>query len=251
METLFIGQKTIFLPETDSTNSYAIQLLKGVNVEEGTIVYASNQIEGRGQRGNSWESEPGLNLALSIILKPNFLDKSKLYFLYILSSLAVHDLLSEILDKSQFDIKIKWPNDLMVNNRKICGILIENQLQNESIKYAVCGIGINVNQEKFKDKIRAISLRNLTGNEYNLNTLLKKLSAHFEKYYLKLRSGRLEELKAIYLNNLYKYNKEQEFIINSKHTTFFVAGINDSGLLHLKDKDNKDFYFDVKEIKWV
>ena len=106
METLFVGQAAIFLPEVESTNSYAIALLKNVNLTEGTAIFSTNQTKGRGQRGNSWISGPGLNLAVSYVLKPTFLSIDKLYYMYIISALAVHDLMAEILDSSQFDIKI-------------------------------------------------------------------------------------------------------------------------------------------------
>src|SRR5688572_20998788 len=115
MDTLFIGKNPIFLPHTDSTNSYAIGLLKNVNLPEGTMVHTAFQSNGKGQRGSAWTSEPLSNLAVSFVLKPTFLALKNNFYLYKVAALACFDTLSEILGKRQFDIKIKWPNDMLVN----------------------------------------------------------------------------------------------------------------------------------------
>src|ERR1043165_9220886 len=149
MSTLFIGQNKVFLPETHSTNSYAIELLKNVNAIEGTVVYTHKQTQGKGQRGNSWIAEPQRNTTLSLILRPVFLNSKNTFYLSKITALALHDLLTEILDVGQFDIKIKWPNDILVNSKKIAGVLIENSILNEHLQWSVIGIGINVNQDNF------------------------------------------------------------------------------------------------------
>src|SRR4051812_18760955 len=149
METLFIGKNILFLPETDSTNSYAIELLKNVNPPDGTVVHTARQLRGKGQRGAAWTTEPVSNLTISIIVKPAFLSLANQYFLYIVSALAVHDTTAEFLAPRQFDIKIKWPNDILVNRKKIAGILIENRITGNLINASVIGIGINVNQASF------------------------------------------------------------------------------------------------------
>ena len=162
METLFIGSNIIFLPEVDSTNSYATELLKNVNIAEGTVIHTAHQTQGKGQRGNSWEAQIASNLTTSIVLKPSFLELKNQFFLYQITALACYDLMAELLNNSQYDIKIKWPNDILVNKKKIAGILIENVITHSTLNYSVIGIGINVNQLLFTDGINATSLKKLS-----------------------------------------------------------------------------------------
>ena len=160
METLFIGRNIIFLPQVNSTNSYAIEMLKNVNLAEGTLVHTAEQTEGRGQRGSVWKTEKTSNLTASLVLKPTFLDLKNQHYLYQISALACYDALAELLDSSQFDIKIKWPNDILVNKQKIAGILIENNISNTQLSWSVVGVGFNVNQTIF-DRLYHTFLRDI------------------------------------------------------------------------------------------
>ena len=251
METLFIGQNAIFLPEVQSTNSYAIELLKNVNPIEGTMVYTTHQTQGRGQRGNTWVSEPGRNVAVSFILKPSFLNLNKLFYLYIISALAVHDLMAELLGSSQFDIKIKWPNDILVDSKKIAGILNENVISNGIASTSVVGIGLNLNQTYFEGLKHATSINLLTGKEVETKKILDLLCKHFECYYLKLKNNHFDELLQNYYGHFYKLGEAQDFIINDQVRSLHIKGISRSGLLHLCDDKGIDLFFDIKEIKWV
>src|SRR5687768_17275673 len=121
METLFIGKNLLFLHEVESTNTYAMNLLRNVNPIEGTVVYTDHQTMGKGQRGAVWTSKTGQNITASIILKP-LLTQNNTFYLSKISALAVYDVLTDILPIGQYDIKIKWPNDILVNRRKIAGI---------------------------------------------------------------------------------------------------------------------------------
>ena len=250
METLFVGQNAIFLPEVLSTNSYAIELLKNVNLIEGSVIYTTHQTQGRGQRGNTWLSQPGLNLATSIVVKPTFLNIKNVFYLYIISALSVHDLMAELLNSSQFDIKIKWPNDILVNSKKIAGILNENAIGNGALQHSVIGIGININQTDFNGLPDATSIKQLTGNSLETKLVLEKLCLCFEKRYLALRSGHFDDLLKSYYSNFYKLNQMHEFEIGGQKQLFIVKGINANGLLHLQNSDHLDRYFDIKEVKW-
>jgi BirA family biotin operon repressor/biotin-[acetyl-CoA-carboxylase] ligase len=251
METLFVGQNAIFLPEVESTNSYATALLKNVNLAEGTVVYTTNQTKGRGQRGNSWISGPGLNLAVSYVLRPTFLNIDKLFFMYIISALAAHDVMAEMLDSSQFDIKIKWPNDLLVNSKKVAGILNENSVSNATATTTIVGIGINVNQENFIGLEKVSSLKLLNSTIYDIDAILRSLNSHLEKYYLQLRNKQFDGLLKAYYSHFYKMGQKQDFRLNDQVRPFTVKGINDKGLLHLVDMDGTDQYFDIKQVTWV
>jgi BirA family transcriptional regulator, biotin operon repressor / biotin---[acetyl-CoA-carboxylase] ligase len=251
METLFIGKNIIFLPEIHSTNSYATHMLKNVNLAEGTIVHTANQTHGKGQRGSSWIAHSKRNLTASVILKPTFLDLKKHFFLYQIVALACFDTMAEILDTSQFDIKIKWPNDILVNEKKIAGILIENNLQNNQINWCVAGIGINVNQENFGEITQATSLKLITQKDYSIELVLEKLCQHLEKHYLALRNKKFEHLKTTYLNNLYGLNKRLGFEMQGLRKNMRVLGISENGLLQLEEDSGDVIEVDVKEVKWL
>ena len=118
MNTLFIGKNVLFLPEVESTNTYAINLLRNVNAIEGTLIYTDHQTQGKGQRGTVWSSEIGKNITLSVILQPKFLSIYQSFYLSKITALACYDVLTEILDVSHYDIKIKWPNGKKILSKK-------------------------------------------------------------------------------------------------------------------------------------
>lgn len=251
METLFVGQNTIFLPETESTNSYAVSLLKNVNAFEGTVVYSTHQTHGRGQRGNTWLSEKGANIAFSVILKPTFIPIKHTYLMYILSALAVYDVLTQLPDSSHFDIKIKWPNDILVNGKKVAGILNETVIQNNRLSAAVIGIGLNINQTNFANLRHAGSLKSLFGKNFEIKPILEMLCVHLEKNYIQLKNGHATDLTNTYLKHFYKHHQWQAFRIQNRDALYLVNGISEEGLLHLQDKAGNNLFFDVKEIQWL
>lgn len=251
METLFIGRNIIFLPQVNSTNSYAIEMLKNVNLAEGTIVHTDEQTEGRGQRGSVWKTEKTSNLTASLVLKPTFLDLKNQHYLYQISALACYDALAELLDSSQFDIKIKWPNDILVNKQKIAGILIENTVSNAQLSWSVIGVGFNVNQTIFDEQYNATSLKVLLKREVIVESILELFCKHFEKHYLHLKSNKFDQIKADYLKHFFRLNNWMDFEIEGEIKTMFVRGMSDDGLLCLKDNYERSHYFDVKQIKWM
>lgn len=250
MSTLFIGQNRVFLPETHSTNSYAIELLKNVKAIEGTVVYTHKQTQGKGQRGNSWIAEPERNATFSLILKPAFLNSKNAFYLSKMTALALYDVLTEILNDSQFDIKIKWPNDILVNRKKIAGVLIENSM-NETLHWSVVGIGLNVNQENFGDLKTATSLKLLNTIDYSVESVMDVLFIHLEKWYLKLKKGDLNAIDDAYRDQLFGIDSECEFEQNGSRFTAQVEDVNETGLLILKLKDGSLKTFDIKEISFI
>lgn len=253
METLFVGKNMLFLTEVESTNTYAMHMLRNVNVIEGTVVYTDNQTKGKGQRGAVWNSLIASNITASVILKPVFLDVGKSFFLSKITALAVHDLLTDILGNSHYDIKIKWPNDILVNSMKIAGILIENTYNHNHLHYSVIGIGLNVNQAEF-DTINhtATSLKLLTGNMFSRDELLEKLCGFIEKWYLKLKSGKLSELNKHYMDNLLGLNQNLRFR-NTDGSDFEakIIHVGENGKLHLQMPDLTVKEFDIKELKFL
>lgn len=251
MGTLFIGKNLLFLLEVESTNTYAMDLLRNVNAIEGTVVYTDYQTSGKGQRGAQWNSRNASNITVSVILKPNFLDIKQSFYLSKISALAVYDVLAEILTGSQYDIKIKWPNDILVNKKKIAGILIENNFYNQSIQHSVIGVGLNVNQTEFGDLPNAISLKNLVLKDFDRQKILEKLCEYLEKWYLKLKESKFELIDEAYLEKLFGLNQNltfkdfQEFSFDGE-----IIGVTNDGKLRVELLGGVEKNYEVKQIKF-
>jgi BirA family transcriptional regulator, biotin operon repressor / biotin---[acetyl-CoA-carboxylase] ligase len=243
--TLFVGKKLVYVPECHSTNTLAAELSQRGSVVEGTLVITSNQFGGRGQRGNQWISEPGKNLTFSLILKPTFLKPDQQFRLTQVVSLAVADYVSDKIK----GVKIKWPNDVLINNKKTCGILIENTISSEQIQNSVIGVGFNVNQLEFTGN-RGTSLKNETGLDYDLQTVLNDLLRCIEVRYLQLREGKFEKLSDDYLNNLYRKGEHHSFIIGETQKQGVIEGVDQRGRLVVSFDEIKQ-EFDLKEISFA
>jgi len=244
--TLFIGQRLVFVPECHSTNSLASELATQSILSEGTVVITSNQTAGRGQRGNTWEATAGMNLTFSVLLNPTFLPIKNQFYLTMTTSLAVADFLTV---RGVKDVKIKWPNDILVSVKKIGGILIENSLKKEAIEQSIVGIGLNINQRNFAfptaTSLAAIEHRNL-----DLNEALNSLLASFEKRYLQLTSGKRSEIKRDYLENLFGLGEPRIFMSEEKEMEGTIQDVNENGELIVLVKDIKK-NFSLKQISFV
>lgn len=253
MKTLFVGQNCIHLKSIDSTNSYASQLMGDIKPVEGTLIYTFDQQNGRGQRGNTWETEPNKNVASSFILYPSFLQAGRQFLLNKIASLAVADLMAELLKPSDktSEIRIKWPNDIYVGTKKIAGILIENTLRENTIHSSIIGIGININQTAFNADINATSLALITNKEFDLMQVLEKLSEFIEARYLQLKGNKLESIDTSYLQNLYQLNEWHNYTSNDQLFEGKIIGISAIGKLQVQLKTTEIREFDLKEIKFV
>jgi BirA family biotin operon repressor/biotin-[acetyl-CoA-carboxylase] ligase len=253
MKTLFVGQSCIHLKRVDSTNSYASELLDKTKPAEGTFMYTFEQEKGRGQRGNTWDSEPNKNVACSIILYPSFLQANKQFLLTKITSLAVADLMAELLKSSPKtpDIKIKWPNDIYVDNKKIAGILIENSLRESNIQSAIIGIGINCNQLTFNSKMNATSLALVANKEFDLMQVIELLCEFIEARYLQLKANKQENIDADYLQRLYQIGEWHYYSSNNQLFEGKIVGSSPFGKLQILIKSGDVKEFDLKEIKFV
>ncbi len=234
------------MPECHSTNTKALELCQQSDTPEGTLVITNQQTSGRGQRGNTWESRPGMNLTFSVILKPVFLLVKDQFLLNVITSLAIHDYLSETC---KAPIHIKWPNDILVNEFKICGILIENQLMGERFTNVVVGIGFNVNQRQFSSE-SATSLASLTDMTYDLQEVLEGLLSNLEARFLQLRQGQVKVLHADYLKHLYRINETHTFKSDHEQFDGKIVGIDEYGRLRIHTP-GKEKTFGIKEISFV
>lgn len=253
MKTLFVGQNCIHLKSIDSTNSYASQLMGDIKPLEGTLIYTFDQQNGRGQRGNTWETEPNKNVASSFMLYPSFLQASRQFLLNKITSLAVADLMAELIQTSDktSEIRIKWPNDIYVGTKKIAGILIENTLRENNIQSSIIGIGLNINQTKFNADINATSMSLITKKEFDLMQVLEKLSEFIEARYLQLKANKLESIDSAYLQHLYQLNEWHNYTSENQLFEGKIIGISAIGKLQVQLKTNEINEFDLKEIRFV
>ncbi len=251
METLFIGRQRFTLDETASTNTFALDLLHNGKLKEGALVVTHKQTQGRGQQKNSWESEPGKNLTLSIVLFPAFLAVSDQFALARITSLAVAAMAEELLKDSGIQIKIKWPNDIYAGNKKIAGILIENVLRDHTIGATVVGIGLNINQLSFQSAPQAISLATLAGKEFDLTYCEEMLCGYLEAFYLKLRAGKQQTIETDYHNKLYRLNELHGFISEGELFQAKITGVSDQGKLKINRSGGNEVQYDLKQIAFV
>jgi BirA family transcriptional regulator, biotin operon repressor / biotin---[acetyl-CoA-carboxylase] ligase len=247
-DTLFTGKNIIELDSVDSTNNFARNLLANSRPVEGTVIVAREQFAGRGQMGNTWYSEPGQNLTLSLIVYPDFLDADKQFFLNMAVALAIKDF-CELLAGDE--IKIKWPNDIYHMDKKLGGVLIENTISNGRLASSVIGIGINVNQIEFDPGLpNPVSIKQIKPGDYNIADLVQLLCSYFEKYYLQLRQSHFNFLDKGYTVALYRYQQTHEFKKGEQILRGEINGVTKEGKLILHS-NGKELRFGFKEVEFV
>lgn len=238
----------IHISETNSTNNYLKELLQTQNVDEGTVVWADFQSAGKGQRGNGWESEAGKNILFSIVLFPGFIKAGEQFILSQIVSLAVANCLQEYTE----GISIKWPNDIYWNEKKICGILLENTILEDNIGHSVAGIGININQENFRSEApNPVSLKQITNRDYNLEEILKTVVDNINAYYQQIKIGKTYSLIKQYKESLFR--KDGYHLYNDGISNFLarIQDVDSSGILILKTKEGEERHFAFKEVKYI
>lgn len=214
LKTKYMGRNLVYFAETDSTN-IQIKRLAEAGSPEGTLVVAESQTAGKGRRGRSWFSPPGSSIFMSYLLRPNILP----YHASMLTLLAGMACARAVREETGLKAEIKWPNDLVLSGKKICGILTEMSTELEEIHYIFTGIGINVNQTEFPEEIRntATSLKlerekqqEKEGcREFSRSVLIASCMKWFEDYYERfLFSGDFSQLKEEYESMLVNLNRE-------------------------------------------
>ena len=238
----------IFLNEVESTNNYAKQLLLSKEAEDGTVVLAQDQKKGRGQVGNNWESENGKNLLASFIFFPDFLGAGKQFYLSKIVSLALVDFLNTEVNNTS----IKWPNDIYIGEKKVAGILIENSIKGQNLESTIIGIGLNLNQENFySDAPNPVSLKQITGNKYSAEEVVKILDIKIEEWFKKLKSGFLKEIDENYFKLIFRANQWGMYSKNGHKFEAKITGIGEFGQLVLTDRNGKSSEYMFKEIEFV
>ena len=245
---MIIGSRFIYCKNIESTNSYASGIIESESLTEGTIIYTNYQTAGRGQKGNRWESEDGKNLLLSIVLFPGSVKPEDQFIISIFVSLGICDFLKMLIP----DCNIKWPNDIYAGDDKIAGILIENSIISNAIVNSVAGIGLNINQEEFPDELpNPVSLKILTGKEYDRDFCLKQLAGCLDLRYKQVISGSWDELRNEYILSLYHLNKWRRF--KSEYGIFQgkIVSVTDSGCLRIEEKSGNIREFSFKQIEFI
>ncbi len=241
-------KNTVIVSETGSSNNYAKQLISSGKAHHGTVVLTHFQSAGKGYAGNHWESEANKNLLASLVLFPEFLPAEKQFFLSKITSLALVDFLDETIDR----VSIKWPNDIYAGDKKIGGILIENSVEGHYIQSSVIGVGLNINQEHFSTAIpRPVSLKQLTGREFSIESVAEKFQTHFWEWYCHLSNGQTDAIDFHYFNRLYRLNqwarfKKGEFIFEAR-----IRGIGEFGQFILETRCGEVEEYLFKEIEFV
>lgn len=240
-----IGRKIIFKETLDSTNNYAANLLERGELAHGTVIMSGEQTAGRGQRGTSWAAEPYKNLIFTCFLEYDNLSVENQQAITHLVSLSLVSLLSE----EGLDAKIKWPNDIYVNDHKIAGILIENQLESRRCRSSIIGIGMNVNQTEFGD-LNATSMKLELDRDFSVETVSMSLIARLQENYDLLKNYGLETLKNVYLRHLWRKDEWAEYEDENGRFTGRILDTDLSGKLMVERKDGVRAY-DLKEVKFV
>lgn len=257
------GKIWLHFTELPSTNAYATNYLQEKTSEgaylatEGVVVTTFNQTAGRGQRTNGWHSEADKNLAFSVILHPRFLSATEQFCMNTAVALAVYDAIALLLDigeksSSVHTLKIKWPNDIFIADKKIAGILIQNTLQGTNILASTVGIGINANQKKFQSLPNAGSLTNFTDSYIDLYDLIQKLCTCLEQRFMELKSGGRKEQLTLYKERLYRMETPALYRRTSDNSVFegVIKNITSFGCLVIEDKLGNQI-FNLHEIKFV
>lgn len=237
----------IKLDATESTNTYLKDLVRHHNVKDFTVVMARYQTKGRGQRDGNWIVEPGKNLTFSVLKSFQNLRLNQQFILNMIISLAIHDTL-KVFQVPR--IKIKWPNDILSGSYKVCGILIENILTGKRMKFAVIGIGLNVNQISFPNNPKASSVAKQTGREHELEKILGILLNKVQEGIERIENEDFERIYDDYQSKLFRKGVASTF--EHRNGSIFngiIQGVTFDGRLEVLLENDSLREFELKEIK--
>lgn len=238
----------IHIEETNSTNNYLSDISENQSVAEFTVAMADFQTAGKGQRGNSWEAAKGKNLLFSFVLYPSFLEARKQFILSQIISLSI----KEELDQWTDHISIKWPNDIYWKDKKICGILIENDLTGMHLSRCISGIGVNINQEKFLSNApNPISLRQITGQEYDCLLILNNIMQRLKAYYSSLEQGKTDYITQRYQDALFRKEGMHRYSDAEGEFLALIVGVEADGHFILQDESGRIRRYVFKEVQYI
>lgn len=246
----------IHLNTIDSTNNF----LRNYKAEQDcriTLVTADFQTAGRGQRGNSWESEEGKNIVFSLLIHPSTVRPSQIFSISEIAALSVCQALNEFLPEDKLQASkggfcVKWPNDIYYGDRKIAGILIETDLMGGHIANAIIGIGININQQQFvSDAPNPVSLYQILGHETSRQLVMDSMMKHFTHLYYQLESGEVTSLHTLFMQHLYRSEGFHPYTDEDSSFMARIVNVELSGHLILEDTESLQRRYAFKEVSFV
>ena len=247
-----LGLPFLELQSVDSTNNYARQQIHAGLAQHGMAIFSHEQREGKGQRGKNWTSEKGVNIILSLLIKPGNLQPVHQFQLSACVAISVQEFIMKYAGENT---KIKWPNDLYWQDRKAGGVLIENIIRSRGSgsgtwDWAIIGIGININQTNFPgDLPNPVSLKQITGKSFNTIELAKELCDVLEKRFTELVEVGFENIYLNYLVHLYKRRATVKLKKGGKVFMAMIEGVSQAGKLITKHAIEEEF--DFGEVEWV
>lgn len=242
-----IGEHLIELASVESTNKTAAELIALSKAPHGTVILAHEQTAGRGQRGRTWQAAAALDLTLSIVLEPEELRAEDQFSLSKLAALALYDVVSVLLPGR---VLVKWPNDILVDRRKVAGILIECDLVGERVRNAVLGIGLNVNSTDLPEELAATSLRLETGVEQDRLALLDALLDAFRKRYERWevdRTGQDRDFTAA----LWSRGRWADLLLDGEAVSLRPMDVDRHGRLLVEDADGKVLAYGLDRLRFA
>lgn len=236
----------IILDSIDSTNNYAMGLLRTNSAANGLAIFAQEQTAGKGRRGKAWKSNKNENIMMSIIADAHHLSINHQFKISAAAALATFDLFNFY----RLNQKIKWPNDIFLNDRKAAGILIENVIKGHVWQWSVIGIGVNVNQTEFEGAdYNPTSLRQITNQTYNVIELAAQLRLNVIERYRQLKEGNFGRMINEYNKNLFRLNEKVKLKKGNIVFETVIKGVTEQGELITFDTMERKFGFD--EVQWV
>lgn len=242
-----IGRNVIYLSRTGSTNTY-IKEQQG-SMPNGTCVFAGEQTAGRGQQHASWNSEKSKNITASVKLEPQRISAEDQFRLNMSVSLGILDYLRE---QHGIEARIKWPNDILVDGKKICGILIENILAGNQVQLSVIGFGLNLNQTDFGPELpHATSLALICGRIFDIKEELRLILECLDIRYRQLLVVPAKVLEEQYLRNVYGFNTLVELQAGEESFYAKITGVDSWGRLKTEKPDGTSGLYDIKQVQFV
>lgn len=227
-----------------STNSLLMELSKK-SAKSWTVIWTSNQTSGRGYAGNTWEIEKDKNIALSILIVSQLNYTDLIYF-----NQWVSNAVARVLSQHSHHVAVKWPNDIVVNDKKVCGILIETHKYEDQL-HIITGIGLNVNQTSFDNHPNAGSMATQIGGNFDLNEILSDLLTEMQNSYHLIENKRWDEVSAIYHSKLFRRAEWSIFENSNVKFKGKIQGVNQFGQLEVLLEDGSVKVFNNKDISFV
>ena len=248
MKSQYFGSHIIQIDRVSSTNNYAAKLLNQTKIPFGAVIMAQFQDDGRGQRGAVWQSKSGENLLFSAILDGSLMKECPPFYLSKCVAVSIKDTLSFFL---KHKIHLKWPNDVLVERRKIAGVLIESQWKGNNLFSSIIGVGLNVNQTHFEYGFDATSMKLLSANDYDLKEVLQVLCTKLNFNFNRILSKEYSDLQQDYLSSLYKYNEKTHFKIGDKLEEVVLKDVNENGMVSLEMLGGKIKEYDFSQARQI